>query len=470
VLRRLASEGYSVPVVLITGEGSEKIAVDAFRLGVQDYLLKPVDIDSLSQAITRALAESRLRREKEHLTARLKQQVTWLTALSQVAQVVTSSLEVDEVLRRIVEASVNLTQAQEGFLALVDDASGQLYLRAIKNVDQPRSRTLRLRVSDSLVGEVASTGRPMRLSQKSIEQPVKVVTGVLVHSLLYVPVFSKDRVLGVLAVNNRGSGRYFTEVDETVLTWLADYAAVAIENAQLYEKAQQEIDERARAEAQIRASLIEKEVLLQEVHHRVKNNLQVISSLLNLQARQIGDPHVAKLLQDSQYRIRSMALIHEKLYRSHDLARIDMADYVRDLVTCLFQAYGTDVRAVTPRIRVERVLLGIDLAVPCGLILNELISNALKHAFPSGWSRPDGVEKEIRVELYQNGDDRLALLVSDNGVGFPANFDFRHATSLGLQLVNTLVNQINGAIEMRSHDGTEFRVMCAVTPEVDTDS
>ena len=347
-------------------------------------------------------------------------------------------------------------------MALVDDASGQLYLRAIKNVEQPRSRTLRLRVSDSLVGEVASTGRPMRLSQKSKEQPVKVVTGVLVHSLLYVPIFSKDRVLGVLAMNNRRSGRYFADVDETVLTWLADYAAVALENAHLYEKAQQEIAERTRAEAQIRASLAEKEVLLREIHHRVKNNLQIISSLLSLQSRGLEDRATIEMFRESQNRVRSMALIHEKLYRSRDLAQIDFAEYIRELTSFLFRSYSASTRGVTLKVQVEDVQLGIDNAVPCGLILNELVSNALKHAFPSDTSGTDTPTRdqpcEIRVEVKAVDGNQLSICVGDNGIGFPDGLDFRQSTSLGLQLVNTLVNQLGGALELDHNGGTQFRI------------
>ncbi|GAB4545113.1 MAG: hypothetical protein Kow0063_39040 [Anaerolineae bacterium] len=464
VLRRLTDEGYNVPTVLITAEGSEQIAVDAFRLGVQDYLIKPVEADSLDQAITRALTETRLRREKERLTARLKQQVTWLTALSRVGQAVTSTLELNEVLRRIVEAGVYLTQSEGGFLALAEDQSGQLYLRAVKDVDQEECKTLRARVSDSLVRQVVSSRCPLRVTQSSDGQPLKVTTGLLVHSLLYVPILSKDRLLGVLAVDNRISRRAFTDMDEMLLTSLAGYAAVAIENAGLYERAQQEIIERMRAEERIEASLREKEVLLKEIHHRVKNNLQIVSSLLNLQSNHIDDPQVLRVLCDSRHRIRSMALIHEKLYKSYDLARVDFADYIRDLAAYLFRSYGDLARTIALKVETENVFLGIDSAVPCGLILNELLSNSLKHAFPVGQLPPgqrtsDGDQKEIRVELRTGIDHRLSLIVSDNGVGLPPDLDFRDTPSLGLQLVNTLVRQLDGTFELdRQGRGTTFRI------------
>ena len=253
VLRQLRNEGINVQAILVTAHGSEQIAVDAFRLGVQDYLIKPVDLDSLNAAVTRALTESRLRTEKNALTSQLKDQVNWLTVLSKVGQSVTSTLELNEVLSRIVEAGVHLTRAEEGFLALLDQKSGQIYLRAVKNIDQTKSKTMRIPVSDSLIGKVITTGRPLRLSQMD-ESPLKVSTGFLVHSLLHVPLFSKGRVVGVLSVDNHSNRHAFKEVDEAMLTSLADYASVALENASLYQQAQQEITERRKIEASLRES------------------------------------------------------------------------------------------------------------------------------------------------------------------------------------------------------------------------
>jgi two-component system, NtrC family, sensor kinase len=196
VLRRVIKEGYNIPTILITAEGSEQIAVDAFRLGVHDYLTKPVDADNLDAAISRALVETRLRKEKTSLTQQLTEQVSWLKVLSKVGQSVSSILEVDEVLRRIVEAGVLLTQADEGFLALLDESSGQLYLRAVKNMEEEKSKTLRLPVTDSLVGSVLQTQRPLRMSQSMETLPLKVSTGFLVHSLIHVPLISKGKTLG----------------------------------------------------------------------------------------------------------------------------------------------------------------------------------------------------------------------------------------------------------------------------------
>ena len=254
LLHQLVEGGYRIPTIMITGHGSEKVAVEAFRLGVQDYLGKPIDEQALIEALNRGLANTRLKREKELLTAELHKQISWLTTYSQIGKSVSSTLNTDEVLRRIVAAGVELTRAQEGFLALLEKSTGQLYLRAVKNIDERVSKSIRLPVEDSLIGNVVQTASPIRITQIPDENLLKVSTGFLVHSLLYVPLISKDQVIGVLAVDNPTDQRSFNDEDETRLTGLADYAAVAIENASLYEQAQQEILERMRIEKALRES------------------------------------------------------------------------------------------------------------------------------------------------------------------------------------------------------------------------
>jgi PAS domain S-box-containing protein len=231
-----------------------------------------------------------------------------------------------------------------------------------------------------------------------------------------------------------------------------------------------DITERKEAEEQIRASLHEKEVLLREIHHRVKNNMQVISSLLRLQAGKIKSPDDIELLNESQNRIKSMALVHEKLYKSRDLARIDFNEYIRDLVRGLYRAYGVNTEKVKLRIDVSDIWLGVDAAIPCGLIINELISNALKYAFPGRREGEINVslkrieDFESRIADLENTGNRkapliLELTVRDNGVGMPDNVNVSNTESLGLRLVNTLVeNQLKGSIELNRDGGTGFRI------------
>ncbi len=214
------------------------------------------------------------------------------------------------------------------------------------------------------------------------------------------------------------------------------------------------ITERKKVEKQLSKSLREKEVLLREVHHRVKNNMQVISSLLNLQAAQVKEPRFEGMVRDLQDRVRSMALIHEKLCQSRDLAEIDFRQYAENLTSYLLQSYEDTSGKVALELDVEAVPLGIDFALPCGLIINELLSNALKHGF---LDRETG---SIRVGFHVH-DGFRELTVSDNGVGFPHGVDYRTTSTLGLQLVIALVEQLEGEIELDHDNGTAFTITFA---------
>ena len=220
---------------------------------------------------------------------------------------------------------------------------------------------------------------------------------------------------------------------------------------------QAEVNERARAEETIRAALVEKDVLLKEIHHRVKNNLQVISSMLYLKAKKIQDTETQAMFRDSQSRIKSMALIHERLYQSDDLAKVDFSEYIHSLVYDLFQSYGTNPEAVKSDVRVEDVRMGIDTAIPCGLIVNELVSNSLKYAFPGDRSGT------ISIRLSPEGERQYRLIVQDDGVGIPKELDLAKTRSLGLQLVNRLVEQLDGSLELENGTGTTFTIhLCEI--------
>ena len=209
---------------------------------------------------------------------------------------------------------------------------------------------------------------------------------------------------------------------------------------------------RQQAVSELQASLQEKKMLLKEIHHRVKNNLQIIASLLDLQSDLLTDPQVLSAFTESQNRIRSMALIHEQLYQSADLMRIDFGKYINDLVYSLFNAYESHSYGIISTIEVDEIPLNVDAAIPCGLILNELVSNCLKHAFPS---RHHG---EIHITLRPEKDGQLTLIVRDDGTGFPDNLDFRETESLGLQLVCILTDQLKGSITLNRNRGTVFQI------------
>ncbi|MEW6233806.1 MAG: PAS domain S-box protein [Candidatus Omnitrophota bacterium] len=241
--------------------------------------------------------------------------------------------------------------------------------------------------------------------------------------------------------------------DGTVIPVSVSSRLVSKENGGVIQSFVRDIAERKRMEQKIEASLREKEVLLREIHHRVKNNLQVIASLFDLQRNYTKDANSIRILNESKDRIRSMSLVHEKLYQSKNLAKIHFKDYVNDLVVSLFHSYNINPGRISLKIDIEDIPMAVDVAIPCGLILNELISNALQHAFPR--DRDGEIAVVLRV-VFENG---VEIVVRDNGVGLPENFDLENLTSLGLKLAHGLVkHQLNGEMEIHRHEGTEFRI------------
>jgi two-component system, sensor histidine kinase PdtaS len=212
-----------------------------------------------------------------------------------------------------------------------------------------------------------------------------------------------------------------------------------------------DITRRKNTENVIKSSLNEKSILLQEIHHRVKNNMQIISSLLNLQTKYVSDEKAIDVLKESQNRVRSMAMIHEKLYLSKDLSHINFGDYIQSLVTNLFYSYNIEKTQIKPKLEVTDLNLNMDTAVPCGLIISELVSNSLKYAFPNG------MNGEIFVSL-KFVDNKYEMIIRDNGVGMSDEIDFNNLETLGLLLVNSLTEQIDGEMTINRIEGTEFMI------------
>ncbi|MBD3182004.1 PAS domain S-box protein [Candidatus Poribacteria bacterium] len=212
--------------------------------------------------------------------------------------------------------------------------------------------------------------------------------------------------------------------------------------------------QRRQAEDKIKSSLKEKEILLKEIYHRVKNNLQIISSLLSLQSDYIDDKKALNMFNESHNRVKSMALIHERLYQSENLSRINFSDYIEDLVEHLHHSYGKNAYNLNFEINIENIKLNLDNAILCGLIINELVSNSLKYAFPEKASNT--TNPEISIHFYSNKNKDYKLIIGDNGIGLPEYIDFRNTETLGLQLVNTLTEQLNGTIQLLDEEGTHF--------------
>jgi two-component sensor histidine kinase len=218
------------------------------------------------------------------------------------------------------------------------------------------------------------------------------------------------------------------------------------------EALQAEVNERKRAEESLGASLKEKELLLKEIHHRVKNNLQIVMSILSLQTLQVEDPKVAEFCRDTKYRIKSMALIHESLYCSEDLASIDLGRHMRTIASQYVKSYGRKANSVNVSFKTDTVQLNVEKAIPCGLIVTELLSNAFKHGF-------NGQEcSNLMIELSRIDEGTACMSICNDGSPFPECVDLQNPPSMGLQLVQDLVSQIGGTIELCRDGGTTFTV------------
>ena len=271
----------------------------------------------------------------------------------------------------------------------------------------------------------------------------------------YSPIYNPDREIigGLVIIRDRTKRKLALEALEKSKKELEKRVEERTSDLiKVNESLRREIKQREEAQEQINNSLKEKVVLLREIHHRVKNNLQVISSLLNLQSGYILDKKSLEVFRESQNRVRSMALVHEKLYRSKSLTKIEFSDYINSLARDLFNSYSIDKRRIVFTSNFEGTFLEVDTGILCGLIVNELISNSLKHAFP------DGKEGEIFVSMRLNPDNRFDLIIKDNGIGFPIDIDFRNTDSLGLQLVTSLTSQLGGEIKLERNGFTKFEI------------
>jgi PAS domain S-box-containing protein len=424
------------------------------------------ELDRRVQERTEALAQSNVAlhaevAERRRAEGEAEQRRREAEVLARLAQTMSASLELDTVLQRITEGARELCGSERALIMLRESGGEALVSRYQAGFPQMPYTGVRVEPGKGMGGWVLATGRPLRTADYAADARFSKdyldrirTDGRL--AILTVPITIGSRVEGALYVSN-AVARPFTERDEAILLRLADYASSAIRNAQLYHAAQAELTRRTQVEAQLQASLQEKEVLLQEIHHRVKNNLQIVSSLLNLQARAVDDPHLRAILRDSRQRLQAMALIHEDLYQAHDLGRVPFGTYVRQLTAQLFRAYGGAARRIRLTVHADALDLEIDKATPCGLILHELLANALTHAFHDG--RSGAIEVALR-RAAQN----LTLSVKDTGIGMPDALGGHPPGALGLKLVAMLTNQLGGTVIFAQEGGTTFTLTVPLPP------
>jgi two-component sensor histidine kinase/GAF domain-containing protein len=392
----------------------------------------------------RAQQEINYRKEMQEMFDRER------TAFRLIAEVASQTLSLTEVSEGILRALVQATGFERGAIRLYNSRYDRLELISTVGIPQdlvdnrltPRS----LSDTSTLPTYVAATRQPLfapDMSQDKLPPQIESSLADLgLGAMLCWPLIdSSGGLVGVMHISDLVP-REFSEHDRQFYGNLVRLLTTVLE--------------RKMAEERVEASLTEKEIMLKEIHHRVKNNLQVISSLLNLQSGYIEDEEAVALFTESQTRVRSMALIHEQLYRSADLAHVDFAAYIQELTSYLLMSYRSQSNGVRFQIACDEVFLDVTTAIPCGLIINELASNALKHAFPNGRSGVIGVE--MIQERGAGGGEQYRLTIWDDGAGFPEGLDFRHTKSLGLQLVNSLTQQLGGSVTLSREKGTAFEI------------
>ena len=381
-LDRVKAQTVDVPIVIITGQNDEDMAIQAVKAGAQDYLVKGfLDGSLLNRSIRYGI-------ERQHLIKELKQKSDKLHASRQS-------------FHNIVEKSI------DGIIVL--DKSGVIHFANSAAISQLRLQP------ENILG--SKFGYPI-VNDEDTE----------------IDILHKDGTTGTAEMR----------VIETL--WEGEKASLAL---------LRDVTERKRKEEIIKTSLNEKMILLKEIHHRVKNNLQIICSLLNLQSEYYKGRDSFNILKECQNRVRSMAMVHEQLYDSNDFARVDFMNYIESLALSLYQSYRIDPMRIELKANVEGIFMGIDIAIPCGLVINELVSNSLEHAFP-----PSRKEKgHIEIAMYRNRDDEIELMICDDGVGMPQGIDFMKTESLGLHLVNILVkDQLQGKVNLDNSKGTKFLI------------
>ncbi|RME85238.1 MAG: GAF domain-containing protein, partial [Caldilineae bacterium] len=419
---------------------------DAVELSLLQELASNLSfaLDAADQQVARERAERALLKG-------MRQQQSLIKAVHHLAE----SLDLDQVLHRIGQLAKDILDAYGCTVYLLDEDGQTLRpVVALEPEGQDQIMATPIQVDASLTGRAVQERRTLIFNDLSREDTVFYVPGTPMYELeriLVVPLIFEDKLFGAMNLNRLGP--VFDERDQMLAEAFAIYAATALHNASTYHDLQSEMEQRRQAEEALRTSLREKEVLLQELYHRTKNNMQVISAMLSLEEARVEDPTVSEVFREVQNRIRVMALVHQKLYQSKDLSRIDLSEYVQDLCRLLMQSYNVSPDRIKLKLNVQDTQVLMDIAIPCGLILNELISNAFKYAFPNN------AEGEIQVTLKRSPEGDIELVVSDNGVGVPPDFDFRQSDTLGLYTVFAIVeHQLQGEIDFESDHGLTCRI------------
>jgi signal transduction histidine kinase/DNA-binding response OmpR family regulator len=484
VMQALREKGKDLPIILMTFYGSEETAIQAFRLGAKDYLIKPFTVTEAIDAVERALVERRLRKEKEKLEGgvlqinqQLAQRVKELNILYTIGKSVAQLVELETALNRIVEAGVYITSAEEGSLLLVDEESGELYLRAARGLGEKFARGFRLKVSDSLAGKTVQTGEPVRMDVSTLDQSLKIKTGYLVKAALNVPLKVGNRVIGVLCVDNKVASRPFSDNDQKLLSALADYASISIVNAQLFQQLRKsrdeiqkwsvELERRVRERTDelrnVQSQLIRVEQLASigqlaaGVAHEINNPLGVILGFAETLSEQAKPGDVSyeplKLIERETLRCKRIVqnLLDFSRHSELTLARTDL----RQVIDATVAVLATQI--AQQGIQVERVYAdNLPLLLADAQQLQQVFTNITLNAIQA---MPTGGKLGFSAQVEGR---ELVVRIRDTGAGIPPEnlsriFDpffttkeVGQGTGLGLSVSFAIVKRHSGTIEVES--------------------
>jgi PAS domain S-box-containing protein len=410
------------PVIMLTGVGSRAVDLEAMQIGVISYLTKDeVSASSLERTIRYALKQ----KQAEAALERTNQAIFLnnLDLQESIDEYITKLKASEARLRRIIDSNMisilfiglngKIHDFNDAFLQIIGYTQAE-FLKEPRNWQDMTPPEYHPTI-EAAIAQVRQSGVTTPWEQEYVHRDNHRVA--VIQGAALVDWAAKEMVCFIL-----------------------------------------DISDRKQAEDQIKAALREKETLLAEIHHRVKNNLQVVSSLLRMQSRTIVEPEALAAFQESQERIQAMALIHERLYCSKNLSHIDFEQYIRDLAAELLQTYNVNSRSISLQVNANGISLNLKTAIPCGLIINELIANALKHAFPAGYQGQINITLDRSETDSDPHIDQYRLIVQDNGIGLPMEIDYQQPKTFGLNLVRILTQQLQGHVEVDRQDGTAFVV------------
>lgn len=386
--------------------------------------------------------------------AELRQKVSQQALLNQIVQAMQDTLVLEDILQTTVNQLHIALQVDRCLIFRPDPENKMMACHVSEATDEGKT----------LIGiycdfyryyrSTLASGEPIVFSKIEHNFPLEIQNAAQIcgiNSILIVPLLYQESYIGGISLIQCDGFRKWTSNEITFVQSIADHCAIAIHQAELHQELQLQLQQRQQAEEQLKAALREKEILIQEIHHRVKNNLQVISSLLDLQSMQIADPHTQELFRQSQDRIKSIALIHQELYQSQNLGNLNFYEYIQNLSHQLIVSYAVHPNNITLDLNIDQISLNLNTAIVCGLIINELISNALKYGCT--------LDQKGRIWIeFKLKDNQISLVVGNQAIKSDKPINFYAEKSLGLQLVNALVQQLEGKMEIEQSSNTVFKI------------